>query len=299
MERIVPTGTVSGVRGRAEGPLHARCEVLATRKVGSYWAVTFVAPELASRAEPGQFVSIAVEVAGAVLRRPFSIAGVSQRGPWAGTLDIVFDVVGDGTRWLAARTKHDVVDLVGPLGRPFPIPAQPVSCLLVGGGYGAAPLLYLAERLIAEGLRADTVLGAARGDRIFNAIEAKRLSTNAHFTTEDGSLGTKGVVTDVLDGVADHARSGVVYGCGPMPMLAAVADWARQRGLPSQMAVEEEMACGTGVCWTCVVPVRRRHGVRNVRACTEGPVFSGSRVQWDAIRDPAMGDTRPDAEERR
>lgn len=299
MERIRPQAGVSGVRGRAEGPLQARCEVLATRKVGAYWSLTFVAPDLAQRAQPGQFVSLGVDLDGAVLRRAFSIARLSQRGPWAGTVEVVFAVVGRGTDWLARRRKHDVVDVVGPLGRAFPLPAQPVSCLLVGGGYGAAPLLFLAERLLADGLRVDMVLGAATAERLFNAIEAKRLSTNAVFTTEDGSLGTAGRVTDVLDAAADGGGSGVVYGCGPMAMLAAVARWARERGLPSQMAVEEEMACGTGVCWTCVVPVRRKHGVRNERACVEGPVFNGARVQWDAIGTPAMADPRPDAEPRR
>lgn len=296
MDRIRRQASVSGVRGREDGPLHARCEVLATRRVGSYWSVTFVAPELASRSQPGQFVSLGVDLDGAVLRRAFSIAGITQRGPWSGTVEVVFDVVGRGTDWLARRTKHDVVDVVGPLGRPFPLPAQPVSCLLVGGGYGGAPLLFLAERLQAEGLRVDMVLGAATAQRVYNPIEVKRLSTNASFTTEDGSLGVTGRVTDVLDHAADRAGSGVVYGCGPMPMLAAVANWARDRGLPSQMAVEEDMACGTGVCWTCVVPVQRKHGVRNERACAEGPVFNGARVQWDAIRTPAMADPSPNAE---
>lgn len=287
---------VSGVRGRAEGPLQARCEVLANHKVGAYWSLTFVAPELASRAQPGQFVSLGVDLDGAVLRRAFSIASISQRGPWAGTVEVVFDVVGRGTDWLARRTKHDVIDVVGPLGRAFPLPAQPVACLLVGGGYGAAPLQFLAGKLLGEGLRVDVVLGAASSDRMFNPVEAKRLSTSAQFTTEDGSLGTQGRVTDVLDVAADHAGSGVVYACGPMAMLAGVAGWARQRGIPSQVAVEEEMACGTGVCWTCVVPVRRRHGVRNERACMEGPVFNGGRVQWDAIRTPAMADPPAAAE---
>lgn len=299
MARIRRQDGVSGVRGRGRGPLQARCEVLATRKVSAYWSLTFVAPELASRSQPGQFVSLGVDLDGAVLRRPFSIARISQRGPWAGTVEIVFDVVGPGTDWLARRTKHDVVDVVGPLGRPFPLPAQPVACLLVGGGYGAAPLQYLAQHLLAEGLRVDMVLGAASSDRIFNPVEAKRLSTGAHFTTEDGSLGTQGVVTDVLDKTADHAGSGVVYACGPMAMLATVAGWARQRGLPSQVAVEEDMACGTGVCWTCVVPVRRKHGVVNERACVEGPVFNGGRVQWDAIATPAMADPPANAEAKR
>jgi dihydroorotate dehydrogenase electron transfer subunit len=289
MSSIVNRGGHTSVQGRAEGPLRAQCEVLAYRKIGGYHSLTFVAPEMAERTEPGQFLSVGVHSEGTILRRPFSIYQVSQHGPWAGTLEIVFDVIGPGTRWLAERVKHDMVDIVGPLGRPFPLPAQPVTCLLVGGGYGAAPLLFLSQVLAQQGLRVDMVLGAATQERIFNAIEAKRLSASTQFTTEDGSLGTQGIVTDVLPGIFDAGNVGVVYACGPMPMLRAVAELSRDRGVPCQVAVEEHMACGTGVCWTCVVPVHRKDGMRNLRACTEGPVFNGAKVAWEAIGTPAMG----------
>lgn len=266
--------------------MRGMCEVLASRRIGAYHSLTFVAPEIAERTEPGQFVSVAVGASGALLRRPFSVFAVSKHGPWAGTVEIVFDAVGRGTRWLMARTKHDVVDIVGPLGRSFPLPQQPVGCLLVGGGYGAAPLLFLAQRLQQQGLRTDMLLGAATSERVFNAIEAKRLSATAHFTTEDGSLGTPGLVTDVLDDLLEHSGAGVVYACGPMPMLAAVSAIARRRRVPCQVAVEEAMACGVGVCWTCVLPYRRKDGLHNVRACIDGPVFNGARVQWDRVGEP-------------
>lgn len=286
LSNIVSRGSTSSVQGRDEGPLRGLCEVLAYRRLGAYHALSFVAPEIAERTEPGQFVSLSVGASGALLRRPFSVFSVSKHGPWAGTVDIVFDAVGPGTRWLAERSKHDVVDLVGPLGRPFPMPQQPVNCLLVGGGYGAAPLLYLAQRLQQQGLRTDMILGAATSERVFNAIEAKRVSASAHFTTEDGSLGTPGRVTDVLEDHIEKSSAGVIYACGPMPMLAAVAKIARRHRVPCQVAVEEAMACGVGVCWTCVLPYRRKEGIRNVRACVEGPVFNGARVEWDRIGAP-------------
>lgn len=283
MTSIVSRGSTSSVQGRSSGPLRAMCEVLAHRRVGGYQALTFVAPEMAERAEPGQFISVAVDGAGTLLRRPFSIFSVSQHGPWAGTVEIVFDVVGPGTKWLAERSKHDVVDVVGPLGKPFPLPAQPVSCLLIGGGYGAAPLLYLASELQQRGFRTDIILGAKSQDRIFNAIEAKRLSATAQFTTDDGTLGTQGKVTDVMDRVIEQARTGVIYACGPMPMLAAVSHVARRHRIPCQVAVEEAMACGVGVCWTCVVPYARKEGVANLRSCMDGPVFNGARIDWDRL----------------
>jgi dihydroorotate dehydrogenase electron transfer subunit len=280
---IVSRGSTPSVQGRSEGPLRGMCEVLAARRVGAYQSLTFVAPEMAERAEPGQFISLGVDGGGTLLRRPFSIFSVSQHGPWAGTIEVVFDVVGPGTKWLSERVKHDVVDVVGPLGKSFPIPVQPVNCLLVGGGYGAAPLLYLAQVLQQKGFRTDIILGAKSQDRIFNAIEAKRLSATAQFTTEDGTLGTKGRVTDVMDRVMDQARTGVVYGCGPMPMLAAVAHVARRRKIPVQVAVEEAMACGVGVCWTCVLPYAKKDGVHNLRACVDGPVFNGARIDWQQL----------------
>ncbi|MPZ87426.1 MAG: dihydroorotate dehydrogenase electron transfer subunit [Nitriliruptorales bacterium] len=290
MTGIVNRGAAAALRGRPEGPLRAQCEVLASDRIGAYHSLTFVAPEIAERARPGQFVSIGVDGSGTVLRRPFSIYQVGEHGPSVGTVDVVFDVLGPGTAWLAGRGMHDLVDLVGPLGRPFVLPVQPVSCLLVGGGYGAAPLLFLAQALQREGLRVDMILGAASEERVFNAMRAKRLSASAVFTTDDGSLGEQGVVTDVFERVVDGAGTGVVYACGPMAMLAATAAKSKARDLPCQVAVEEQMACGTGVCWTCVIPVQREHGLSNVRACTDGPVFDAARVAWRAIGTTAMSD---------
>jgi len=264
-------------------PVREVCEVLGYRRIGSYHSLTFVTPAIAERTAPGQFLSVGVEGSGTVLRRPFSIYGVSRQRPWAGTVEIVFDAVGPGTEWLATRTKHDTVDLVGPLGKPFPIPQQRVPCLLVGGGYGAAPLLYLAQVLQQRGLRVDMIMGASTQDRVFNAIEAKRLSASTVFTTEDGSFGTVGRVTTVLEQMIESSGTQVVYACGPMPMLAAVATTAARMGVVCQVAVEEAMACGVGVCWTCVVPYHRREGVRNLRACIDGPVFNGARVAWDLL----------------
>ncbi len=292
MSNVVRRDATPVQQGREEGPVRAPCEVLASRRLGTYHQLTVVAPGVATRASPGQFVSLGVDAPGALLRRPFSIGGVSQRGPWAGTVDITFSPVGVGTRWLASREKHDVIDVIGPLGRAFPIPKQSANCLLVGGGYGAAPLLYLARELQAEGLRVDLIFGAASQDRLFNAIEAKRLATSTVFTTEDGSMGRQGRVTDVLPERLEATGAGVIYGCGPMGMLAGVARIAERHKVPCQVAVEESMACGVGVCMTCVVPYHRREGLTNVRACYEGPVLDAKRIEWDAIGTPEMGDAR-------
>ena len=278
MSRLRP-GTMEG---RDQGPVHVTCEVIARRREGAYWLLSVAARQIAERAEPGQFVQVAVGGPHTLLRRPFSIARVSRQGASAGTVDVVFDAHGPGTEWLSDVETHDVLDLIGPLGTPFPLPQRRVNCLLVGGGYGAAPLYDLAEHLLARGLRVDMINGAATAGRIMGAIEAKRLSASVTFTTEDGSFGTRGRVTDVLAQVAAAGGSGVVYACGPNPMLRAVSEQCAELKIPVQVAVEERMACGIGVCFTCVVPVIGRDGlVRNKRACMDGPVFNGARIDWD------------------
>ena len=264
-------------------PVQVRGEVLSLRRVGDYHALTLVAPGVADTARPGQFIALAVggDDSSMLLRRAFSIYKVQSRGVYGGTVEIVFAVQGRGTAWLSRLRAHDQVDVVGPLGRPFALPLEPVSAALVGGGYGSAPLFSLAEQLRARGSRVDFVIGAATESRLFGALEAKRMSTQVAITTEDGSLGERGRVTDVLPALLQRTGSEVVYACGPMAMLQAVSELATAHGAVSQCAVEESMACGVGVCMTCVLPVVGDDGVtRMVRSCTEGPVFAGDRVRW-------------------
>ncbi len=266
------------------GPLQVRATVLTVRRVDAYHAITAVAPGIAARFRPGQFVAVAVggPDTSMLLRRAFSIHDV--RPDHGGTVEFVFAARGRGTRWLAGRRTRDVLDLVGPLGRPFPVPRDPVNCLLVGGGYGSAPLFPLAARLRERSCTVDFLLGAASGDRVFGALTARRTGRSATITTADGSFGVRGVVTDVLGQVIHDARTDVIYACGPMPMLRQVTALARRYDIPVQVAVEEAMACGIGVCMTCVLPVVGTDGVtRMVRSCVDGPVFRGELVRWDDI----------------
>jgi dihydroorotate dehydrogenase electron transfer subunit len=266
------------------GPLQVRGTVLTVRKVDAYHAITIVAPGIAARFKPGQFVAVSVggPDTSMLLRRAFSIYDV--RPDHGGTVEFVFAASGPGTRWLAERRARDVLDLTGPLGRPFPVPRDPVSCLLVGGGYGSAPLFALADRLRDRRCSVDFLLGAASGDRVFGALTARRTGRSATITTVDGSLGVRGIVTDMFGQVIHEARTDVIYACGPMPMLRQVTALARRYDIPVQVAVEESMACGVGVCMTCVLPVVGSDGItRMVRSCVDGPVFRGEQVRWDDI----------------
>ena len=283
--------------------IQVKGEVLDNRRVGAYHVLSLTAPGISEVTRPGHFVTLGIggEESSMLLRRSFAVHQVQSRGVYGGTLDIVVSVAGKGTQWLAERRRHDVVDIVGPLGRPFVLPKERVSCVLVGGGYGSAPLFMLAEQLRERGCRVDVVVGAASEDKLFGTLELKRLASTLTVTTDDGSLGERGRVTDVLPDLMDRVNADVVYACGPMPMLQRVAEIAEQRQAYSQCAVEEAMACGVGVCMTCVLPVIGEDGVtRMLRSCTEGPVFRGDRVRWadvgtippDTLGAPVEGGSR-------
>ena len=275
-----------GPAAQGSGPSQVQVTgtVLTVRRVDAYYAMTVVAPGIAARFRPGQFAAVAVggPQTSMLLRRAFSIYGV--RPDHGGTVEFVFAVVGPGTRWLAGRRTRDMIDIAGPLGRPFPVPRDPVSCLLVGGGYGSAPLFPLADRLRGRGCAVDFLIGAASADRVFGALTARRGGRTATITTEDGSMGVRGKVTDVLGHVIHEGRTDVIYACGPMGMLRQVASVAGRYDIPAQVLVEESMACGIGVCMTCVLPVVGEDGVtRMVRSCVDGPVFRGDLVRWDDV----------------
>jgi len=261
-------------------------QILDVRRAGSYYVMSLTAPGISENARPGHFVTLGIggEESSMLLRRAFAIHQVQSRGVYGGTLDIVVSVHGKGTQWLVDRRRHDPIDIVGPLGRPYVLPKQAVSTVLVGGGYGSAPLFMLADQLRERGCRVDVLLGAATEEKLFGALELKRLASTLTITTDDGSLGQRGRVTDLLASVMDASDAAVVYACGPMGMLQRVAQIASSRQAYSQCAVEEAMACGIGVCMTCVLPVIGEDGVtRMLRSCVEGPVFRGDRVRWSDI----------------
>ena len=268
------------------GAIQVTGEVIGQRRAGEYHVLTLTAGGIPELTRPGHFVALAVggPESSMLLRRAFSIYSVQSRGVYGGTLEVVFATHGKGTEWLSRLHRHDQVDIVGPLGRPFALPKEPVSCVLVAGGYGSAPMFSLADALRARGCRVDVVLGASTESKLFGVLDAKRITASLTITTDDGSAGERGRVTDVLPAVLKRTDADVVYACGPMPMLQAVAKVATEHGAYSQCAVEESMACGIGVCMTCVLPVVGDDGVtRMLRSCVDGPVFRGDRVRWDEV----------------
>ena len=267
----------------ARQAVQERGEILSVKRVGEYTEFTVVAPGTAATAKPGHFVAVGVggENTSMLLRRAFALYSATPSGDFAGTIGFVVAEHGPGTRWLVQRQAGETLDIVGPLGTPFPLPSGPKAAVLVGGGYGTAPLIPLARQLIEGGSPLEFVLGAATASRLFGELAAKRLVGGVTVTTDDGSAGQQGRVTDALPDAIDRIGAEVVYACGPMAMLEAVGAVAKARNIRAQVAVEEAMACGIGVCMTCVLPVRGEDGTsRFVRSCVDGPVFDADRVRW-------------------
>lgn len=278
-----------------------RAEVLSSRNVGIHHTITIVAPEVAERARPGQFIQVAMpDDRRFTLRRPFAIHKASRQGGWAGTLEIAFAPGGSGTEWLSTVRAHQFLDVIGPLGKGFAHPKQRTNCLLIGESYAAGTMYFLAEDLRARGKRVDMILWGADEESVFKPIEGKRLSQSVTVLTADGSLGTRGAVEDVLADTVDRCSSDVIYAAAGRTTLRRVAEFCRERRIPSQVAVEEAMGCGWGQCFTCVVPVAtdEEGGFDYVRSCTDGPVFNSSRIAWEAWV-PESGDLEddPQAEE--
>jgi len=274
---------VGAVMAEQARPVQETGEIFDVQKLGVYTQFTVVAPGVARAYKPGQFVAVAVggSETSMLLRRAFALYGVKPGGEFAGTIQFVVAEHGRGTEWLVRQKIGAKLDLVGPLGVPFPLTRDAVPAVLVGGGYGTAPLLPLAKTLIAGGSEVEMIIGAATADKLFGELAAKRLIGKVIVTTDDGSAGQQGWVTDPLPSAIQRIGAQIVYACGPMGMLEAVGKVAADHAIPAQVAVEESMACGIGVCMTCVLPVKGGDGVsRLVRSCVEGPIFEAGRVRW-------------------
>lgn len=254
--------------------------------------MVFGVNELATHCRPGNFAAIAVggPSSSMILRRAFAIYRASVRADGIGILELVVAPHGNGSRWLAGRLVGDRVNLIAPLGTAFGIPTEPIRALLVGGGYGSAPLFALAETLKGRGCRVDMVLGASTAGKIYAPLEGKRSVNSLTITTDDGSAGTMGLVSDVLPALIVENDIDVVYSCGPMAMLEAITKITQETDVVHQCSVEESMACGIGVCMTCVLPFEGEDGVvRMTRTCVDGPVMDGNRVMWNRTREVPNG----------
>lgn len=221
---------------------------------------------------PGQFVEVRVDNTPSVLlRRPISIHYYKKE---TNELGLLVQLVGDGTRWMASLKAGDTVNIVLPLGNGFTLPSDAsVRPLLIGGGVGVAPLLYLGMKLKEMGITPTFLLGSRTENELMQIAEYEKVGP-VYITTENGAVGEQGYVTQ--HSVFTREQFGQVYTCGPKPMMVAVARWAKSAGVPCEVSLENKMACGVGACLCCVEDTKDGH----VCVCNEGPVFSIDKLSW-------------------
>jgi len=252
-----------------------------------YGLLRLEAPAIARECTPGQFVMARVaSVHDPLLRRAFAVHSADRD---AGRLELLYGVVGKGTHLLAALRPGDTLDLLGPLGHGFELDLSRDS-LLVAGGFGAAPLLFLAQEISRCGGSGRLFYGCRTATSLIRAAEFERLGIELVVATEDGSRGHRGLVTEVLlpalmaGGIGPPLAT--VYGCGPRPMLAAVARLCSGVGVPCQVSLHSFMGCGIGACLGCAVP--RKAGERNehltyAKVCVDGPVFDAAEIELEEL----------------
>jgi len=244
--------------------------------------LSFLSKEIAREAQPGQFVMIhPKKFSEPLLPRPFSIHRLQGN-----RVDLLIRVAGQGTRQLGGLSPGEVLEVKGPLGRGFTLDSEK-DPILVAGGIGMAPLLYLADRLITM-KRNKTVapprllIGAGSKKDLLGLKEFKEMGIRIQAVTEDGSFGQKGLVTDLLEGMSGKGlHRAMIYTCGPRGMLRAVASWAAAGNIPCQVSLEAQMACGMGACLGCSVARHSDSGPRYVKVCQDGPVFESQEVAWN------------------
>ncbi|MDP8299073.1 MAG: dihydroorotate dehydrogenase electron transfer subunit [Candidatus Tantalella remota] len=236
---------------------------------------------LPKRAVPGQFVNVKVTDQGTdpLLRIPLGIHTATLE-----TISLLYKTVGEGTEILSSKRKGESVDILGPLGNGFDISrAKGKKVFVVAGGHGTAPMYWLVEKLIRQGHNeVECFLGASSKNHILCKEEMEKLGAKVHVATEDGSLGFKGYVTKLVDERIDEisasGENGLIFGCGPKPMLEALAKDARMIGMPAQVSLDAYMACGIGACRGCAV--KTKNGYKLV--CSDGPVFDAQEIDWKA-----------------
>ena len=247
------------------------------RDTDLYFRVVVRAAHIAPLVQPGQFAHVRIlPLKHVLLRRPFSIFQVS-----GDTLSILYKTIGQGTEVLSRMQPDEELSMIGPLGHGFTVP-QPGGevPLLVAGGYGMAALYLLAQRSPQKGV---VFVGGRRRVDILCEAEFRALGWEVRVTTEDGSHGEKGLVTQaVLTELERRAPGRKLLACGPTPMLKAVGRLAAEFNLPAELSLDEHMGCGIGVCLTCVVPIKAGESWEYQRTCTEGPVFDSRQVAWEA-----------------
>lgn len=267
-------------------PTQEKCRILEHQKVTpDCYRITLASNYIASHAKPGQFVNVkCADASDPLLRRPLSIHQIYDK-----TFSLLYRVVGKATHLLSQYNVGAEIDVLGPLGNGFNIQPDKQIHVLVGGGIGAAPLLALASKLQSQNPKSKknaiyVLLGSGTHGDVLCETEFKNITDQVLVSTDDGSYGKKGLISDVLIDVINNLITThnlpltTIYSCGPHPMLHAIADIAYQKQIECQLSMEAYMACGIGTCLGCVI--QTRGGYKKV--CDEGPIFDAKEILWQS-----------------
>jgi dihydroorotate dehydrogenase electron transfer subunit len=252
------------------------------RDTDSYFRLVLRAPQIAPLIQPGQFAHVRVlPMKDALLRRPFSIFQVA-----GDTFSILYKTVGKGTDVLSRMRTGDELSVIAPLGHGFTVPKPGGETpLLVAGGYGMAAMFLLAQRSPQKGI---VFVGGRKRVDILCEKEFAAIGWEVQVTTEDGSHGEKGLVTQAVLSEIQNSKFKIqnfkLFACGPTGMLRAVGKIAEEFNVPAELSMDEHMCCGTGVCLTCVIKVKSGDGWEYQRTCTEGPVFDSRDIVWEVVK---------------
>jgi dihydroorotate dehydrogenase electron transfer subunit len=259
-------------------------KIIANRKINHrFYKVIIRVPEIARQAKPGQFLHIRINKSfEPLLRRPFSIHQIIGKD-----IGILYKVVGKGTQILSQKGVGEYLDVMGPLGNGFSINHQlsTINYVLVAGGIGVAPLFFLAEKLMERkpqvvDYKPLVLIGANTKDKILCEKEFKDLGCQVKISTDDGSRGFKGKVTDLLKDVlrvTSYELRVTIFACGPRPMLKEIAKITQHYKIPGQISLEENMGCGLGACLGCII--KTKDGYK--RVCKDGPIFNADEIVWE------------------
>lgn len=255
-----------------------RAKIISNKKVSHvYYNMSLDAPYIARLAKPGQFTQIKCNDSfEPLLRRPFSIHRVNRN------IEILYETVGKGTEILSNKKEGDKIDVLGPLGNGFTLPratnGEP-RAIIIAGGIGAAPLVYLAEELTKKKIKTIVLIGAKTKNLILCEKDFKKATPEVYVSTDDGTYGSQGFVSKLFHKILKTTESKfetIVYVCGPYEMLKCIANICQERKFECQVSLEEKMACGIGVCLGCAI--KTKSGTK--LACKDGPVFNAEELIW-------------------
>lgn len=241
------------------------------------YVMEFLAPSIAKECKPGQFLHVRPgNTNDPLLRRPLSLYDVDQE---KGSISLLYRVVGKGTDLLTGLKVNDYIDIMGPLGRGFSLPESPKNALLVGGGVGIAPLVYLGRVLKERECQVTVMCGAANAGQLVVDDKFQQLDITFLSATIDGSAGYKGLVTDLLVTQVKPGGFDIIYTCGPEPMMDLVALYAAIHHIWGEVSLEEHMACGVGACLGCARRLKASDETY-AKVCKDGPVFNMKEVEF-------------------